>query len=199
MSKPNQSDWEALKRLGRYLLNKTRVVVKYNYQSKPEEVEVTVDTDFAGCPSTRKSTNGGIVKLGEHCIRAWSSNQTVIALSSGEAEFYGIVKGASNALGATGVLKDFGVNITVGVNTDSSAAKSIANRRGLGKVRHIELSELWVQEQTSRGRITIRKVSGSDNCSDSLTKHSSGDRIAQTLHHCNQTIVAGRHSIMPSA
>merc|ERR1712023_494354 len=111
MGKPLQSDWEALKRLGRYLLGKTRLIVRYDYQSKPETVDVTVDTDFAGCPSTRKSTSGGIVKLGEHCVKTWSSNQAVIALSSGEAEFYGIVKGASNALGITGILKDVGIEL----------------------------------------------------------------------------------------
>ena len=137
------------------------------------------------------------MKLGEHCIKAWSSNQAVIALSSGEAEFYGIVKGASNALGITGVLRDLGVNLDVAVSTDSSAAKGIANRRGLGKVRHIELSELWVQDQIARGRITVYKIDGSENSSDSLTKHSSRERIAQTMHHCNQFIASGRHEIMP--
>ena len=92
------------------------------------------------------------MRLGEHCIKAWSSNQSVIALSSGEAEFYGIVKGASNALGVAGVLRDLGVNLSVAISTDSSAAKGIANRRGFGKVGHIELSELWVQDLIARGR-----------------------------------------------
>ena len=137
------------------------------------------------------------MKLGEHCVKAWSSNQAVIALSSGEAEFYGIVKGASNALGITGILKDFQINLGVSVSTDSSAAKGIANRRGLGKLRHIELSELWIQDLVARGRITIYKINGSENSSDSLTKHSVGERIGQTLRFCNQIIVSGRHDIMP--
>ena len=85
--------------MGRYLIDKTRLTVRYDYQPMPHEVEITVDTDFAGCPTTRKSTSGGIVKLGEHCIKAWSSNQSVIALSSGEAEFYGIVKGSKQRPG----------------------------------------------------------------------------------------------------
>ena len=135
--------------------------------------------------------------LGEHCIKTWSSNQRVIALSSGEAEFYGIVKGATNALGVSGVLKDLGVNLSVAVSTDSSAAKGIANRRGLGKLRHIELSELWVQDLVATGRLVILKIDGSDNSSDSLTKHSTGDRIGQTLKFCNQMIASGRHNIMP--
>ena len=83
------------------------------------------------------------------------------------------------------------------LSTDSSAAKGIGNRRGLGKVRHIELSELWVQDQVAKGRITIYKIDGSENSSDSLTKHSTGERIAQTMLFCNQSIEADRHDIMP--
>ena len=139
-------------------MGKTRLLVKFDYQPAPEHLDVVVDTDFAGCPTTRKSTSGGIVKLGEHYIKAWSSNQAVIVSSSGEAEFYGIVKGASNALRLTGILKDFGVNLDVAVSTDSSAAKGSANRRGLGKLRHIEMSELWVQDLVAKGRITIYKI-----------------------------------------
>ena len=88
----------------------------------PQEVEVTVDTDFAGCPTTRKSTSGGIVKFGEHCIKAWSSNQAVIALSSGEAEMVGVTKGATATLGIKSLLADFGVKCPARVWTDSSAA-----------------------------------------------------------------------------
>ena len=198
MSKPHLSDWESLKRLGRYLLGKTRVVTRYDYQSLPKTVDVTVDTDFAGCLTTRKSTSGGIVKIGDHCVKTWSSNQAVIALSSGEAEFYGIVKGATQAMGVAGILEDLGASMLISLSTDSSAAKGIANRRGLGKMRHIELSELWVQDRVAKGQITIWKIPGIENSSDSLTKHSSGERIAQTLFFCNQVVEIGRHSIMPS-
>ena len=136
--------------------------------------------------------------LGTHCLKAWSVNQQVIALSSGEAEYYGMVKGASNALGLRGMLKDINVTTRVALSTDSSAAKGIANRRGLGKVRHIELSELWLQDQVARNKIEIYKISGEDNFSDSLTKHATAERIAQTLLGTSQKIVSGRHRIMPT-
>ena len=137
------------------------------------------------------------MKIGEHCLKTWSSNPAVIALSSGEAEFYGIVKGATQAMGVAGILKDLGINLLVSLSTDSSAAKGIANRRGLGKMRHIELSELWVQDRVAKGQITIWKIPGVENSSDSLTKHSNGERIAQTLFFCNQAVEAGRHEIIP--
>ena len=119
-------------------------------------------------------------------------------MSSGEAEYYGLVKGASIALGLKGMLIDVGVQIDhVVLCTDASAAKGIASRRGLGKVRHIELAELWLQDQVARGRVRISKVSGDENFSDSLKKIANPERISQTLHCTNQVCAAGRHAIMP--
>ena len=197
MSKPSIADWESLKRLGRYLVDKTRAVIGFPYQEQPETIEVYVDTDHAGCLETRKSTSGGIAMHGSH-NKAWSSTQQVIALSSGEAEYYGMVKGAGSALGISGVFQDMGIKYDVVVYTDSSAAKGISSRRGLGKVRHIELNQLWLQDQVARGKVAVRKIKGEDNISDSLTKHSGPERIKQTMSGTMQKTVQGRHAIMPN-
>ena len=79
-------------------------------------------------------------------MKTWSTTQAVIALSSGEAELYGIVKGASAALGFRSVALDLGFNLGTEVFSDSAAARGICNRSGLGKVRHVDVQELWVQE-----------------------------------------------------
>ena len=67
--------------LGRYLLGKPREVKVFKYKV----------SDFAGCRRTRKSTSAGVVLFGGHAVKSWSSTQAVIALSSGEAEYYGLV------------------------------------------------------------------------------------------------------------
>ena len=89
MSKPRQVDWERLILFGRYLRGKMRVVSEFNYQKQWKIIDVWSDTDHAGCLETRKSTTGGVLMLGSHCIKHWSSTQTLISLSSGEAEYYG--------------------------------------------------------------------------------------------------------------
>ena len=76
------------------------MVFKYTWQ-KASTLECYSDTDWAGCPKTRKSTSGGCLMLGGHLIKSWSSTQPSISLSSGEAEYYGVVKAAGIALGAT--------------------------------------------------------------------------------------------------
>ena len=60
-----------------------------------------------------------------------------------------------------------------------------------------DLNQLWLQDQVARGKVSVRKRKGEDNISDSLTKHSSQDRIKQTMDGASQRIVPGRHRIMP--
>ena len=48
--------------------------------------------------------------LNKHPVKDWSVTQTVIATSSGEAEYYGMVKGASQGIGLRSVMEDLGVN-----------------------------------------------------------------------------------------
>ena len=135
---------------------------------------------------------------GKHCIKTWSVTQGYIALSSGEAEFYGAVRGASQALGVQAMLADLGVAADISVMVDASAAVGITMRRGMGRIRHIELNELWLQDQVARGKISIHKIDGKENFSDSLTKFCAADRINQTIKCTNHIIEQGRHNIMPT-
>ena len=61
------------------------------------------------------------------------------------------------------MLGDLGVDLQIRIRTDASAAKGIATRRGLGKVRHIEVNQLWLQKKVSRGEIHVMKVKGEGN------------------------------------
>ena len=81
-------------------------MIEYNFQRLPEKVVVWSDADFAGCKRTRRSTSGGVVMFGNHCIKTYSQTQETIALSSGESEFYGIVKAAAMGLGMKGLMGD---------------------------------------------------------------------------------------------
>jgi len=134
-------------------------------------------------------------------VKSWSVTQAVIALSSGEAEYYGAVKAASIGMGIVGILADLGIprsKISIRVKTDSSAAKGIANRKGLGKVRHIEINQLWLQDKCRSGAIEIVKVDGVDNLADCLTKYVDSEGIAKHIYGVGMGIIVGlRHHLMP--
>ena len=110
MSNPTNGHWKKLKRLGRYLKNNLRTVTQFKYQESTNWITIWSDTDWAGCKKTRKSTSGGIVMFGGHLIKSWSTTQDLIALSSGEAEYYGLVKGSAIGLGIRSMMRDLGVN-----------------------------------------------------------------------------------------
>ncbi len=84
--------------------------------------------------------------LGRHLIKSWSSTQASVSLSSGESEFYGVVKAAGVSLGYQALLRDLGYSLPVRVWTDSTATMGICGRQGLGKLRHVQTHTLWVQE-----------------------------------------------------
>ena len=108
MSRPTEYSWQALKRVCRFLRSAPRLLYNYNDQAT-EGVDVYTDADWAGCPKIRKSISGDSVMFGSHLIKHWSSTQTSVALSSGEAEFAGVIRGAGQGLGYQAVLRDLGV------------------------------------------------------------------------------------------
>ena len=90
---------------------------------------VFVDIDFAGCQHTRRSTSSGVAMLGQCFIKHWSKTQTIVSLSSGEAELHGIAYGASQALGLQALLKDIGWDVRIRLHSDATAAIGMCKRK----------------------------------------------------------------------
>ena len=108
--------------------------------------------------------------FGSHTIKSRITNQAVVALSSGEAECYSMVKGASNIIRLETLMEDLGCRTSgrPAVYSDASAAIGIANRLGAGKVRHIEVCQLWVQDLAASGKLSINKIGTKLNLADAL-------------------------------
>ena len=74
--------------------------------------------------------------------------------------------------------------------SDSSAAIGIADRLGTGKVRHIEVCQLWVQDMVASGKVDINKTGTQLNLAEALTKYVDSStmeyHIAQTGGHVRQ-------------
>ena len=171
MSLPTHADFEKMKRIGRFLKHCPRTCQRFKLQPPQSFADVYVDSDHAGCLGTRKSTNGGVQFHGSHSVRTYSSTQTVLALSSGESEFYSIVKGISTCLGFRAMAHDFGLDLKCRLHTDSSSAKAIATRKGVGKIRHLHTQSLWVQDKVYNKEVLVAKVPGKSNLADFGTKH----------------------------
>ena len=92
----------------------------------------------------------------------WTKKQQVVALSSAESELYAAVKTASEGLGIQGVARDLGMSCRLNVHLDASATMCLVDRKGLGKAKHVDMQNLWIQEASESGWFPARKVDTSD-------------------------------------
>ncbi len=186
MSSPREGHLQQLKRLARYLKGAPACVLQYPRQSlRSSEVFGFVDSDWAGDPISRRSTTGVVIMLGRHLLRHSSTVQNVIGLSSAESEYYALTKGACTNLGVQSHLRDWGIHVDVVMFTDSSSAKAIATRRGVGKhTRHLQTRLLWLQERIAARHLQLRKVWTEDNPADILTKALAESRMRKLCEMC---------------
>ena len=128
--------------------------------------------------------------LGEGYI----NNKGVVALSTGESEFYASVKGASAGLGMVAMWLDMGIAITKPVKllVDATAGIGIASRRGVGRIRHLHTPSLWLQRAIHKGRIAMDKIKGKDNPADVGTKHVTAEGILQMWRTCGFRLMTGQ-------
>ena len=173
-------------------------MLKYEWQHQHGMATTYTDSDWAGCTRTGKSTSGGIVTFGSHLIKSYSRQQKTVALSSAEAELHAMVAASAETIGVIALCRDMGVQVEGEVYSDSSAALGIAQRCGSGRVRHIRVQGLWVQEVRSTGRLSYKKVLGSRNPADILTKHVPADLLETHLRTFGVESRDGRAATAPT-
>ena len=198
---PNRNSYHRLKRTVRYLVGTPRLVHVYKWGhgvSNGDSFDIYVDTDFAGCKETRRSTSGGVVLLEGRLVKQWSKTQSTLALSSGEAELHGIAAGIAQGLGMRSIANDLGFQIGVRLHTDATAALGICRRRGLGKIRHLDVTDLWCQEQVRLGKVSLHKVLGSENPADIMTKYTDSATLKKMLGIMNLRPMEGRAACAPA-
>ena len=90
------------------------------------DLNVYADADWAGCPTTRKSTSGFAVTLLGATIHVGSGTQAVVALSSAESELYAVGTAAQEVLHAMNFIKEAmtGASVNVKIHTDQRAARA---------------------------------------------------------------------------
>lgn len=171
----------AVKRLVRDLVRRPRLIRRYDWTQDATDAKVFADTDFEGCHGTRRSTNGGVILLGDHALRHWSVTQPPIALSSGEADLIGIVRGAAQGLGLQSMARDLRFALTLHLFTHATAAIGICLQRCLGRIRHLSCSDLLVQERRRQGDVQPSKVPRSENPADASAEHIDSPTLLRLL------------------
>ena len=129
---------------------------------------------------------------GNCCVNSYSKTQSTIAQSSAESELIGAVRAATEALGLISLASDLGIVLKARLHVDASAAIGILDRKGVGRVRHLDVGMLWMQEQRLRRVLEVQKVLGTENPAGVMTKHLGKDIIVKYCGMIGIRFLGGR-------
>ena len=164
----------------------------FAWQEEPKYCHFFADSGWGGNIKDRKSTSGGVWMLGGHCVKTRRASQGPYALSSAEAEFYTMIEAVTRAKGLWSLAVEFGfkeLSNVVHLGIDSSTAKSFVCRRGLGKMRHLEIRDRWLHKEVAEGKVLVEKVLGIENPVDSVTKLLGVRDIMERLERMNMRLI----------
>jgi hypothetical protein len=173
---PGETHLKAAKRVLRYLKGTREFRLNY---SRPEDAMLNqlwgfVDSDWAGCPDSRKSTTGYVLMLNGAAISWKSKRQNVVALSSAEAEFMAASLLVQEVMYIRKLLEKLGFlqsgPTPIFEDNRTCIAWSEGSVGGSDRAKHIDLRCHFVHEAVKSGILTLRVVNSSDNVADLLTK-----------------------------
>ena len=127
---PTSLDMWRLKRVARYLVAHPRLANVYEEMQQPKSITVWVDADWAGDTQSRRSTSGGVLRLGRAPLRTWSRVQPCVALSTAESEYYALCMGAQEGILAQQLALELSLDLGLVLKTDSAAARQATEKIG---------------------------------------------------------------------
>ena len=145
---------------------------------KEHLIEVICDADYAGNQMTRKSLSSVQIFVNGNLMESYVRAQKCISLSSGESEYVCMVGGVSEGIFVKALYEFItGVPCKLVCRTDSSAARGMAGRQGVGRVRHMAANLLWLQEKVRDRVVNITPVPTATNAADIGTKSLAKSRM----------------------
>jgi hypothetical protein len=172
MANPTAEDFQAVKRILRYLQGTKEVGIQY---SKGGNIELRgyADSNWAGDKKSRKSTTGYIFLLGGTAISWSSKKQNSVALSSTEAEYMAACAAVQEAIYLRTLLLDLREEqkeaSTLYQDNQGAIAmgnNSISNKRS----KHISIKYHFVREKVKEKEIKLEYKETTKMIADCLTK-----------------------------
>ena len=188
VSNPGKPHLEAAKRVFRYL--KKTMHLGLVYRSSPSTMPPNtlwgyVDSDWAGCPDSRRSTSGLVFMLNGAAISWRSKRQPTVALSSAEAEFISASAMVQEVIYLRKFLANLGYPQTaptpVFADNETCISWSEGSVGGSERAKHIDLRIHFVHEARTAGHLELRKLDSKVNAADILTKASTPPDVFSDL------------------
>jgi len=172
MQQPTVGDFHQLKRVLRYVKGTIHLGIYLHSQSSVHLYGFS-DADWAGCPTTRRSTTGFCTFLGSNLLSWSAKKQPTVSRSSTEAEYRALASTTAELTWITFVLRDIGISLQppTTIYCDNKSAISLtANPILHARTKHIEVDFHFVREKVSSGSIRIQYISTHLQLADIFTK-----------------------------
>ncbi|GKB01616.1 putative ribonuclease H-like domain-containing protein [Tanacetum coccineum] len=168
---PKVSHLHAVKRIFRYLKHQPKLGLWYPKDS-PFHLEAFSDSDYAGDNHDRRSTSGGCQYLGRRLVSWQCKKQTIVAISSTEAEYVAAASCCAQVLWMQNQLLDYGFNfMNTEIHIDNESTICIVRNPVLhSKTKHIQIRHHFIRDCYEQRLINVVKVHTDDNVADLLTK-----------------------------
>ena len=184
-SNPGMEHWKAVKHLMRYI--KGTVDMKLTYSPSPSRSDEPfvsyTDADHGGDSDTARSTSGYLLCIGTGAV-SWSSKlQSIVALSTTEAEFVAAVEAGKEMVWMRHLLGELGYKVKQPsvFRIDNQSALTVAkNPEHHGRMKHLDMRYFWLRRAVSKGILTPVYVATEEQAADALTKA----LRPQLLHKC---------------
>jgi hypothetical protein len=171
---PTLLQWNAVKRVMRYIKKTLNHGLSYTSSSN-FEIEGYCDSDWAGERLTRKLTPGHIFCLAGAAISWCSKRQSIVALSSTEAEYVGLCSASKEAVWLRRIMRHIGIGYGMGMKpikiyADNQGSIKIANSCTTKRSKHIDLQFHFTRSVIESGEIALEYCPTSMMMADMLTK-----------------------------
>lgn len=172
LDKPLRKHWSLVKKVLKYLRGTSKWGILYVSSASCKVLETFSDSDYAGDPSTRKSTSGMIFKYSGGAITWASRRQKCISLSTTEAEFVAASHAAKEAVWLHRLFLDLCSSCSVPVLQvdNESAIRLIKNPEFHNRTKHIDIRCKFVREKFLSGQLDVQHCESEVQAADIFTK-----------------------------
>jgi len=170
--KPTTHDWQAGLRVLRYLKGTLTTGIHYS-SLLTSTLSAYSDSDFAACPSTRRSTTGSVIFYNGSPVAWQSKRQRHVSSSTFAAEYTAAFHTTQLIQTIVGFLASLPGhdNTPVDLFIDNTAAITSATaKHPTPRSRHVDVKYHWLREQVQNGLISPTHISTTQNPADLLTK-----------------------------
>ncbi|GKA08993.1 ribonuclease H-like domain-containing protein [Tanacetum coccineum] len=145
-------------------------VVQQLFSSSATDLVAYSDADWAGCPTTRRSTLGYCVFFGNNLLSWSSKRQPTLSRSSAEAEYRGVANDVAETCWLRNLLRELHTSATLVYCDNVSAVYLSCNPVQHQRAKHIEIDIHFVRDLVAAGEVRVLHVPSRYQFADIFTK-----------------------------